>query len=104
MVRRISVAERRARLATRHVLAGTHRTDDPAAIAASVVAIWLDGRIVGGWAQRKDDGRVVTRLLEAVPAARARRIEALAAGLQDVLGSVRITPRFPAALDRELRA
>lgn len=66
--------------------------------------IWVDGRIVGGWAQRKDDGRVVTRLLEAVPPARARRIDRLAAGLHDVLGSVRITPRFPTSIDRELRS
>jgi hypothetical protein len=66
--------------------------------------IWMDGHIVGGWAQRKDDGRVVTRLLESVPAARARRIEALAAGLQGVLGPVRVTPRFPTPVDRELRA
>ena len=33
--------------------------------------VWVDGRVVGGWAQRASDGRVVHRLLEKVSAADA---------------------------------
>ncbi|MDQ2650353.1 MAG: winged helix DNA-binding domain-containing protein, partial [Actinomycetota bacterium] len=65
--------------------------------------VWVDGRIVGGWAQRKDTGAVVTELLEPLPAATSRRIARRAAQLQDVLGDVRITPRFPTPVDKDLR-
>jgi hypothetical protein len=65
--------------------------------------LWVDGRIVGGWAQRKDTGVVVTELLEPVPTATSRRITRRAAQLQDVLGDVRITPRFPTPIDKDLR-
>ena len=37
--------------------------------------VWVDGRVVGGWAQRGSDGRVVYRLLEKVSAAERRAIE-----------------------------
>jgi hypothetical protein len=36
--------------------------------------VWLDGRVVGGWAQHRD-GHVVTRLLEDVGRAAARAVE-----------------------------
>ncbi|HJR26289.1 MAG TPA: winged helix DNA-binding domain-containing protein [Acidimicrobiales bacterium] len=65
--------------------------------------VWVDGRIVGGWAQRKD-GSVVTRLLEDVPRTRTKQIDRAAAALEDLIGKVPSIPRFPAPLDKELRA
>ena len=54
--------------------------------------VWLDGRVVGGWAQRKD-GEIVFRFLEDVGAEAARAVEAEAVRLASWLGSVRVTPR-----------
>ena len=65
--------------------------------------VWSDGRIVGGWAQRKT-GEVVYRLLEDVGAAVTGAVEAEAARLTAWLGDVRVTPRFPTPLQRELSA
>jgi hypothetical protein len=64
-------------------------------------AIWWDGRVVGGWAQRKT-GEVALRLLEDVGADAATAIEAEAAILTDWLGPLRFTPRFRTPLEREL--
>jgi Winged helix DNA-binding domain len=65
--------------------------------------IWWDGRVVGGWAQRRD-GEVVLRLLEDVGADATAAIEADAARLADWLGPLRVTPRFRTPLERELAA
>jgi Winged helix DNA-binding domain len=65
--------------------------------------VWWDGRIVGGWAQRRD-GEVAVRLLEDVGAEGAAAVEAAAGRLQAWLGNVRVTPRFRTPLERELRA
>jgi hypothetical protein len=63
---------------------------------------WWDGRIVGGWAQRKD-GEIAVRLLEDVGAEAAAAITAEAERLQAWIGpDVRITPRFRTPLEREL--
>ena len=66
-------------------------------------AVWWDGRVVGGWAQRKT-GEVVLRLLEDVGADATAAIEAEAARLTAWLGPVRVTPRFRTPLERELVA
>lgn len=63
--------------------------------------IWVDGRVVGGWAQRKD-GEVVTRLLEDVGAETGRAVDAEAARLEAWLGDIRVTPKFRTPLEREL--
>jgi len=63
--------------------------------------VWSDGRVVGGWAQRRS-GEVVIRLLEDVGAEAEAAIEAEAARLTGWLGDVRVTPRFPTPLQREL--
>lgn len=63
--------------------------------------IWVDGRIVGGWAARQT-GEVVTRLLEDVGRATERAVEAEAGRLTEWYGSGRSIPRFPAPLYREL--
>ena len=65
--------------------------------------VWADGRVVGGWAQRKS-GEVVFRLLEDVGRQTADAVAAEAARLTEWLGEVRVTPRFPTPLQRELSA
>jgi hypothetical protein len=62
---------------------------------------WWDGRIVGGWAQRKD-GEIVVRLLESVGTEGSAAIAAEAQRLQEWIGPARITPRFRTPLEREL--
>ncbi|MDP9402144.1 MAG: winged helix DNA-binding domain-containing protein [Actinomycetota bacterium] len=63
--------------------------------------VWCDGRVVGGWAQRRS-GEVVFKLLEDVGIEVEAAIEAEAARLAAWLGEARITPRFPTPLQREL--
>ncbi len=64
--------------------------------------IWVDGRIVGGWAQRPD-GQIVLRLLEDVGAGSRVDIDAAAARLQAWLGPERFRTVFSAPLEVELR-
>lgn len=63
--------------------------------------LWWNGRVVGGWGQRKD-GEVVHRLLEDVGAEARTAIEAELAELAEWVGAVRLTPRFRTPLEREL--
>jgi hypothetical protein len=65
--------------------------------------VWWDGRVVGGWASRKD-GEIAVRLLEDVGADATAAVEAAAGRLADWLGPVRVTPRFRTPLERELSA
>jgi hypothetical protein len=65
--------------------------------------VWWDGRIVGGWAQRKD-GEVVVRLLEDAGSDAAVAIDAELQRLRAALGDLRVTPRFRTPLERELVA
>lgn len=65
--------------------------------------VWSDGRIVGGWAQRRD-GEVVVRLLEDIGSEAVAAVEAEAARLTAQLGATRVTPRFRTPLERELVA
>ena len=66
-------------------------------------SVWSDGRIVGGWAQRKN-GTMAYKLLEDVGAAAERAVESAAHDLERWLGAVRVTPRFRTPLERELSA
>jgi hypothetical protein len=63
--------------------------------------VWADGRIIGGWAQRPS-GEVAVELLEEVPAAVRRGVDAAARELSGWLGGVRVTPRFRTPLERRL--
>jgi hypothetical protein len=63
--------------------------------------VWADGRIVGGWAQRKT-GEVVFRLLEDIGTERTDEVAERAADLEHVLGDARLVVRFPGPLDTEL--
>jgi DNA glycosylase AlkZ-like len=63
---------------------------------------WWDGRIVGGWAQRKD-GEIAVRLLEDVGAEADAAIAAEAQRLREWIGpGTAVTPRFRTPLEREL--
>ena len=66
-------------------------------------SIWCDGRIVGGWAQRKN-GTIAFELLEDIGAQAEKGIARAADLLGSWLGSVRVTPRFRTPLERELSA
>lgn len=67
--------------------------------------VWVDGRVVGGWAQRPD-GRVAWRLFDDVAATTEldARIAAEADAVASFLGEVRHTPRFPTPWQVELAA
>lgn len=62
--------------------------------------VWVDGRIVGGWAV-DGDGRVVVRLLDDVGAAE-RAVHDEAERLTAWLDGVSVTPRFRTPLERSL--
>ncbi|MFI1202836.1 winged helix DNA-binding domain-containing protein [Streptomyces sp. NPDC020883] len=64
--------------------------------------VWWDGRIVGGWAQRKD-GTLAWQLLAADLGREARTsIEAEVARMTVFLGERRFTPAYRTPLEREL--
>jgi hypothetical protein len=63
--------------------------------------IWVDGRIVGGWAVRPA-GEVVTKLLEDVGRDAERAVDAEVVALTGWYQSVQSVPRFPSPLYREL--
>jgi Winged helix DNA-binding domain len=66
-------------------------------------SIWLDDRIVGGWAQRRD-GEIRWQLLEDVGAEATAMIEAKVAALRQWLGPLRFIPRFRTPIEQELSA
>ena len=63
--------------------------------------VWCDGRIVGGWGQRPD-GTVVHRVMEDIGAEGAAAVASAAAAVEAVCAGVRVSPRFPTPLQREL--
>jgi hypothetical protein len=63
--------------------------------------VWLDGRVVGGWAQRAD-GEVVFELFEEVSRAARAAIGTAAAEVEHQLADVRVKPRFPTPLQKRL--
>ncbi|HEV2786936.1 MAG TPA: crosslink repair DNA glycosylase YcaQ family protein, partial [Solirubrobacteraceae bacterium] len=64
--------------------------------------VWCDGRVVGGWAQRKDSGEIVVRLLEDIGAEAERAVAQEAQRVRGWIGDARVTPRFRTPLEREL--
>lgn len=62
---------------------------------------WVDGRVVGGWAQRRD-GTIALRLLTDVGAEARAALDQQAHELEALLGDVRFAVRFPAPLQAEL--
>jgi hypothetical protein len=67
--------------------------------------VWVDGRIVGGWAQR-DDGEVAFALLQDVGAEATTAVQQRAADLTALLGDVRLKARARGwtQVEKELRA
>ncbi|HUZ55431.1 MAG TPA: winged helix DNA-binding domain-containing protein, partial [Streptosporangiaceae bacterium] len=65
--------------------------------------IWLNGQVVGGWAQRAD-GEIAIRLLEDVGAEDVALIEAESERVGTWLAGVRVIPRFRTPTERELSA
>jgi hypothetical protein len=63
--------------------------------------VWCDGRIVGGWAHRKN-GTLAYKLLEDIGRSAEKAVESAAHDLSRWLGTVRVTPRFRTPLEREL--
>lgn len=63
--------------------------------------VWWGGRIVGGWAQRKD-GEIAFRFLEDGGADARRAVEACAQELAGWVGPARFIPKFRTPLEREL--
>lgn len=66
-------------------------------------SIWLDDRIVGGWAQRRD-GEIRWQLLEDIGREATAMVEARVAALQAWLGPLRFIPRFRTPIEQELSA
>jgi hypothetical protein len=56
--------------------------------------LWVDGRIVGAWAQTRD-GEIHTHYFERVPAARRAEIDARIVAVKAMIGGSRFTVRFP---------
>ncbi len=65
--------------------------------------IWVDGHVVGGWAQRKS-GEIAYELLADVSAKNLKAIALYAEGLRELIGDVRINVRFPAPMQKALLA
>ncbi|MCA9571884.1 MAG: AlkZ family DNA glycosylase, partial [Myxococcales bacterium] len=63
--------------------------------------LWVDGRIVGGWAVTSD-ARVVLHPLEAVGSGAMDALRAEAAVVEGWLQGVSVTPRFRTPLEKEL--
>lgn len=70
--------------------------------------VWSNGRIIGGWSQRRSEpgvpgGEVRFRIFDDVGAEVIAAVTAEAATLQQWLGSVVVSPRFPTPTDVALR-
>lgn len=63
--------------------------------------VWCNGRIVGGWTQRRD-GTIAIELLEKVDSWASDKIAVDARRLASWLGDTRITPRFRTPLEQRL--
>lgn len=64
-------------------------------------AAWVDGRIVGGWVQRRD-GAIAMNLLTDVGAEALAELERHAHELEVLLGAVRFSVRYPAPMQADL--
>ena len=59
--------------------------------------LWVDGRIVGAWAQTRE-GEIRTHYFEPVPAARRRHLDERITEVKAMIGDARFTVRFPGAI------
>ena len=65
--------------------------------------LWVDGRIVGVWAQTRE-GQIHTHYFEKVAARRRREIDARIGEIKAMIGQARFTVRFPAPVHNRLAA
>jgi hypothetical protein len=63
--------------------------------------IWVDGRVVGAWAQDRQ-GEIRTHYFERVAATRRREVQARVTELKALVGETRFTVRFPGAIQARL--
>jgi hypothetical protein len=63
--------------------------------------LWVDGRIVGAWAQTRD-GEIHTHYFERVGAARRREIDQRITTIKQLVGDTRFTVRFPGEINDRL--
>lgn len=63
--------------------------------------VWWNGEVVGAWGQRAD-GSVVHHLVRPVDPSARRAIDGAAEQLRALLGATRVSPRFPAPLQKTL--
>ena len=63
--------------------------------------IWVDGRVVGAWAQRPD-GELLTHYFLDVPRRTRAAVEAEAARLHALVGETRFSVRFPSHVQKRL--
>ena len=64
-------------------------------------SIWVDGRVVGAWAQARD-GEIHTHYFERVAAARRRQVDERIEELKAWIGDTRFTVRFPGHIHARL--
>ncbi len=64
--------------------------------------LWVDGRIVGAWAQHPKEGDIRIHFFENVPQARRREIGVRAAELQTWVGDTIVKARFPGNIQKTL--
>ncbi len=64
-------------------------------------SLWVDGRVIGAWAQAKD-GLIHTHYFERVAAARRREIDQRIDQLKSWIGDTRFTVRFPGDIHARL--
>jgi hypothetical protein len=81
---------------------GPHRPRVFDTIGNAGPTIWVDGRVVGGWAQRRT-GEVVTLLMEDIGADAERAIDAEAERVQAWIGETRVSGSFPTPTEIALR-
>jgi hypothetical protein len=65
--------------------------------------LWVDGRVVGAWAQHRD-GRLLTHYFEPVPTARRDELDQRLAELAAEIGSTRFSVRFPGRIQSRILA
>jgi len=63
--------------------------------------VWADGRIVGGWAQRRD-GSIATEIRHDISNDHRRLLDAEVARLREAIGMARFRPRYPPPNQKDL--
>ena len=86
----------------RRFLASEHRAKLFDRAGNAVPTVWANGRVVGAWGQRQDDGRVAYGLFEPVSTEEQDLIAYEAQRLEDWLGGEFLPPRYRTPFTRAL--